>query len=48
MQVILPKSYRLADLYQWLASFMLSPLVVTAIFIGNGIGAVAGVLYWYA
>jgi len=26
---------------------MLSPLVVTAIFIGNGIGAVAGVIYWY-
>lgn len=26
---------------------MLSPLVLIAIFVGNGIGAVAGLIYWY-
>ena len=30
-----------------LISWALSPPIVAAIFIGNGIGAVAGVIYWY-
>lgn len=38
-----------ASLYisEWLDAFMRSPLLVTAIFIGNSVGAVAGLLYWY-
>ncbi len=39
--------FSLAELYQRFVAWMLSPLVVTAIFVGNGIGAVAGVIYWY-
>ena len=34
-------------LYGRLVRVMLSPLVVLAIFIGNGIGAIAGMIYWY-
>ncbi len=37
----------LAVLYQRFVAWVLSPLVVTAIFVGNGIGAVAGFIYWY-
>lgn len=33
--------------YRWFVDFMLSPLIVIAIFIGNGLGAVAGMIYWY-
>jgi len=35
------------EVYGRLMALVLSPLVVTAIFIGNGIGAVAGIIYWY-
>lgn len=48
MQVTLQKSNLFTHLYQWFVNFMLSPLVVTAIFIGNSIGVVAGMIYWYA
>lgn len=34
-------------LYRKLVMVALSPLVLTAIFIGNSIGAVAGLVYWY-
>jgi uncharacterized membrane protein YpjA len=47
MQVTLQKPNSFTHLYQWLVSLMLSPLVVTAIFTGNGIGVVAGMIYWY-
>ena len=47
MQATLQKPNPITNLYQWFVSLMLSPLVVTAIFIGNGIGAVAGMIYWY-
>ena len=41
------KSRTLSNLYTLFIWFILSWPVVTAIFIGNGIGAVAGVIYWY-
>lgn len=38
---------RLRGLHQAIAEWVLTPWVSTAIFVGNGIGAIAGVLYWY-
>ncbi|MCS7220922.1 MAG: DUF1405 domain-containing protein [Anaerolineae bacterium] len=35
------------SLYHRFVHWMLSPWIVTAIFIGNMIGAVAGMIYWY-
>jgi len=47
MQATLDKPNAVTTLYAWFKTFMLSPLVVLGIFIGNGIGAVAGLIYWY-
>jgi hypothetical protein len=47
MQVTRHKPNAFTHLYQWFVGLMLSPLVVMAIFIGNGIGVVAGMIYWY-
>jgi uncharacterized membrane protein YpjA len=47
MQATLPKSRVWTSLYQWFTTLMLSPLIILVIFIGNGIGAVAGMIYWY-
>jgi uncharacterized membrane protein YpjA len=47
MQATLTKSGVWTNFYQWFTRLMLSPLIVLAIFIGNGIGAVAGMIYWY-
>jgi uncharacterized membrane protein YpjA len=47
MQATLLKLGSIKNLYAWFVTFMLSPLIVATIFIGNGIGVVAGVIYWY-
>lgn len=43
--VVLPGLW--VTVYTRLVALTLSPLILAAIFVGNGIGAIAGVLYWY-
>ncbi len=37
----------IAELYRRFVDWVLSPWIATAIFIGNAIGAVVGMIYWY-